>query len=90
MICEPPNSTVLLTHAFFHHCGWTTSPPPCLLACLDWRRDIIAPILKVGALRTLGITLHLLVTTERQPIRSCCALWTTQWTDQAVGLGCPF
>ena len=31
-------------------------------------RDIIAPILKVGALRGLGITLHMLLATERQQI----------------------
>jgi hypothetical protein len=38
-------------------------------------KDVIAPLLRVGDLRKLGVTLHLLLDTERQPIPDVAAVY---------------
>jgi len=49
-------------------------------------RDTIAPLLRVGNLRTLGITLHMLLNTERQPIRDAPAVYFVQPTEENIRL----
>eukprot|EP00906_Rhabdomonas_costata_P012995 RCo018673 len=63
---------------------------------LEWKvlvydpvgRDIIAPLLKVGSLRKLGITIHMMLATEREPIRDAPAVYFVQPTPENVALLC--
>eukprot|EP00898_Chlorokybus_atmophyticus_P004670 jgi/Chlat1/5203/Chrsp33S05044 len=47
-------------------------------------RDVISPLLKVNDLRKHGITLHLLIDAERQPIADVPAIYFVQPTEQNV------
>ena len=47
-------------------------------------RDIISPLLNVGDLRKLGVTLHLLLDSEREPISDAPAVYLVQPTDASV------
>lgn len=47
-------------------------------------RDIIAPLLKVNELRKYGITLHLMLGSDRQPISDVPAIYFVAQTEQNV------
>eukprot|EP00741_Cyanophora_paradoxa_P022802 tig00021518_g22023.t1 len=47
-------------------------------------RDIISPLLKVGDLRKLGITLHMLLHTERQQVPDVPAVYFVQPTEENI------
>ena len=65
-------------------------PPPPLLT--DGRpafraQDIVAPLLHVSELRKHGVTLHLLLDSERQPIPDVPAVYFVRPTDATVQVG---
>ena len=49
-------------------------------------KDIIAPLLKVSDLRKYGVTLHLMITAERQSIPDVPAIYFVEATDENVRL----
>ncbi|UYV60221.1 SCFD1 [Cordylochernes scorpioides] len=49
-------------------------------------QDIISPLLSVKDLRELGITLHLLITAERDPVPDVAAVYLVQPTEENVRL----
>eukprot|EP00668_Euglena_longa_P000790 GGOE01000957.1.p1 GENE.GGOE01000957.1~~GGOE01000957.1.p1 ORF type:complete len:594 (+),score=201.66 GGOE01000957.1:72-1853(+) len=51
-------------------------------------RDIIAPLLRVGPLRRLGVTLHLLLLGDRQPVREAPAVYFLRPTEENVRRFC--
>ena len=51
-------------------------------------RDILAPLLRVGDLRKLGVTLHLLVESQRQPIPDAPAVYFMRPTEENVRQFC--
>eukprot|EP01006_Ploeotia_vitrea_P059805 TRINITY_DN74810_c0_g1_i1.p1 TRINITY_DN74810_c0_g1~~TRINITY_DN74810_c0_g1_i1.p1 ORF type:complete len:603 (+),score=52.54 TRINITY_DN74810_c0_g1_i1:43-1851(+) len=51
-------------------------------------RDVIAPLLKVGDLRKLGITLHMPINGERHPIRDAPCIYLIQPTQENVQRFC--
>ncbi|KAG5476820.1 hypothetical protein CUR178_04006 [Leishmania enriettii] len=55
-----------------------------LLIFDDWGRDIIAPLLKVGQLRELGVTLYLHIATERDPVPGAPAIYFCAPTDENI------
>ncbi|KAL7697522.1 sec1 family transport protein [Lotmaria passim] len=55
-----------------------------LLIFDDWGRDIIAPLLKVGQLRELGVTLYLHIATERDPVPGAPAIYFCAPTEENV------
>ncbi|KAK4523802.1 hypothetical protein GAYE_SCF00G1698 [Galdieria yellowstonensis] len=50
----------------------------------SYGRDIIAPLLKVAELRNLGVTLHLLLSSERQPIQEVPAVYLVSPTEENI------
>jgi sec1 family domain-containing protein 1 len=55
-----------------------------LLIFDDWGRDIIAPLLKVGQLRELGVTLYLHIATERDPVPGAPAIYFCAPTEENI------
>lgn len=55
-----------------------------LLIFDDWGRDIIAPLLKVGQLRELGVTLYLHIATERDPVPGAPAIYFCAPTEDNI------
>ncbi|KAK7198204.1 SLY1 protein [Novymonas esmeraldas] len=55
-----------------------------LLLFDDWGRDIIAPLLKVGQLRELGVTLYLHMATERDPVPGAPAIYFCAPTEENI------
>lgn len=55
-----------------------------LLIFDDWGRDIIAPLLKVGDLREMGITLYMHIETERDPVPGAPAIYFCAPTSQNI------
>ena len=49
-------------------------------------KDIIAPLLKVSDLRKYGVTLHLMITTERQSIPDVPAIYFVDATEDNIRL----
>jgi len=71
------------------------SPPPALggrleedtykvLVLDNVTKDILAPLLHVNELRRHGVTLHMLIESDRQPIRDVPAVYFVQPTENAV------
>ncbi|EME31700.1 protein transporter [Galdieria sulphuraria] len=54
----------------------------------SYGRDIIAPLLRVSELRSLGVTLHLLLSSERQPIPEVPAVYLVSPTEQNISRIC--
>ncbi|KPI88905.1 putative sec1 family transport protein [Leptomonas seymouri] len=55
-----------------------------LLIFDDWGRDIIAPLLKVGRLRELGVTLYLHIATERDSVPGAPAIYFCAPTEENI------
>lgn len=55
-----------------------------LLIFDDWGRDIIAPLLKVGQLRELGVTLYLHIAAAREPVPGAPAVYLCAPTEANV------
>lgn len=55
-----------------------------LLIFDDVGRDIMAPLLKVGSLRELGVTLYMHINTERDPVPGAPALYLCAPTEENI------
>ncbi len=49
-----------------------------------WTKDLVAPLLRVNDLRRHGVTLHLLLEAERQPIPDVPAIYLVRATEENV------
>ena len=49
-------------------------------------KDIIAPLLKISDLRKYGVTLHLMISTERQSIPDVPAIYFVDATEENIRL----
>ena len=47
-------------------------------------KDVLAPLLRVNELRRHGVTLHLMLESDRQPIPDVAAVYFVQPTEEAV------
>jgi hypothetical protein len=50
----------------------------------QWGQDIISPLLSVKELRDLGVTLHLLLDSDREPIQDVPAVYFVMPTDENI------
>jgi hypothetical protein len=59
-----------------------------LLIYDDYCRAILSPLFKVGDLRQLGITLHMMINSDRQPVPDVPAIYFVMPTKENVDLMC--
>ena len=71
----PASAVPFSTHHSTARCGTATRASP---------QDILAPLLHVNELRKHGVTLHMLLDAERQPIPDVPAIYFVQPTEAAV------
>eukprot|EP00914_Ancora_sagittata_P000147 GHVO01000583.1.p1 GENE.GHVO01000583.1~~GHVO01000583.1.p1 ORF type:complete len:648 (-),score=153.15 GHVO01000583.1:147-2048(-) len=51
-------------------------------------RDILAPLVKVGGLRDLGVTLHMLIDAKRSPVQEVAGVYFVEPTEENIDLIC--